>query len=281
MPTPLNEGQGAGYVGPQMREVLRRYGLHGLESWMSMAIIKGWSEDEIMLHLYDTQAFKNRFPGIFELSRKGRNPISPEEYLQYETTARNLTQMIGLRISQSEIDALIGNSVAVPELEERVGLAAAAVYETDVETRRDMMQRWGITEGDMMRYWLNPKEELPRLQQQFRMSEIAGSARRVAYGGVLTDSQAERLASTGMTREQAVQAFTSLDLMAEVFKPLDEVEANLDQDTQISYIAGNTDVAKQVEKRVQRRLAQFMGGGEFVTGQDELGNGRMATGSAR
>jgi len=280
MPTPLNTGQGAGYVGPQMREILRRYGLNGLEAWMSMAITKGWSQDEIMLQIRETTAFKNRFPAIFELERKGRSPVSVEDYLQYESTARSLTQTLGYRISQAEINNLIANTVSLPELEERIGIATAAVYESDSFTRDELGRLWGIQTGDLMRFWMNPTAELPRLQQQYRMAEISGAAQRSGFGEI-TEWQAQRLQGAGLDRDAAVQGFANLNLAKELFSPLDDVESLITQDDQIALLMGESNVEQRLEARRRRRQAEFEGGGSFAAGQDQAGNAGFATGSAQ
>jgi hypothetical protein len=280
MPTPLNQGQGAGYVGPQMREVLRRYGLFGLESWMSMAITKGWSQDEIMLQIRETNAFKERFPAILERERLGRSPLSVEDYLQYEATARSLSLTLGYRITQAEINNLLGNDVSLPELEERIGIATAAVYESDSWTRDELGRMFGIGTSDLIRYWMNPKEELPRMQQQFRMAEIAGAARRSGYGEI-TEWQAERLQRAGLDRDAAVAGFGKLNLARELFTPLDEVESAITDEEQIALLMGQTDIEQKLEKRRRRRQAEFEGGGEYALGEDSTGTAGFATGTAR
>lgn len=281
MPTPLNQGQGAGWVGPQMREALRRYGLHGLESWMSMAITKGWSQDEVMLQIRETNAFKTRFPAIFTRERLGRSPISVEDYLQYEATARSLSLTLGYRISQAQINDLLGNDVSLPELEERIGIATAAVYEADPWTRDELINKGYVKDStDFINYWMNPLEELPRLQQNYRMAEISGAARRSGYGEI-TEWQAERLQRAGLDRDAAVAGFGKLNLARELFTPLDEVESAITQEEQIALLMGQTDIEAKLEKRRRRRQAEFEGGGDFASGEDASGTAGFATGTAR
>lgn len=267
-----------GYLGPIMNQLLRRYGLQGLTNWMSAAIVRGWSEEEIQLKMWDTPEFRNRFPGIFIRIKKGRPPMAVDEYLDFENKARLMTAAIGFRISNDEITQLIGNDVALPELEERVTLAATAVYDSDNETTAQLQRLWGITSGDMMRYWMDSTKEFPRLQQQYKMAEIAGQFRRARYGDI-TEGQALRLAEGGFDRDKALEGAQTLVQLKGLFNPIDENEALISQAHQIEFLMGAANVEDELKKRVEKRQAEFKGGGEYTSGEDRFGVGKFATGS--
>lgn len=261
-------------LGPQLTSVLKRYGLESLTDWASQALIKGYSQEQILLEMWDRPEFQTRFAGIFQRERDGWPPVSVEEYLSYESTAQALAATWNLALSKQEVDNLIGNNVSATELENRFQIAATAVYDSDAETRNELSRLFNIDIGGQMRYFMDPKAELGTLQQQYRMGEIAGAALRSGYGQI-TREQAARLQSAGLERNSALTAFGQLTSMAELFSPLDFGEGILDEDTQIEFAAGSATAAQAIERRAERRTAEFEGGGSYASGDTGF-----ATGSA-
>lgn len=261
-------------VGPQLAAVLKRYGLESLTDWASQALIQGWSNDQVMLQMWDRPEFRTRFAGIFTRETAGYPPISVDEYLSYENMAQSLASTFGMSLTKQETDTLIGNNVSAREVEDRFQIVASAVYESDTETRGELERLFSITPGNLMRYWMDPKKELPTLQQQYRMGEIAGAALRSGYGE-LTKAQAQRIQEAGLNREASLTAFGQLKAMSELFSPLDFGENIIDKDTQVEFAAGSADAAQEITKRAERRTAEFSGGGSYAGGQSGF-----ATGSA-
>lgn len=259
-------------VSPIVEETLRQYGLTSLVTWASNAIVNGWSEDQVILELYKRPEFKTRFAGMFMLEAKGKPPISVDEYLSYEKTVHSLAAMWGMQLTKDEVDNLIGNEVSPVEIERRFDIVAAAVYESDPETRSELERMFGVNIGTQMKYWMDPKKELGLLQQQYRMGEIAGAALRTNYGEI-TKAQAQRLTEAGLTREAAITGFGELARMDELFTPLDIGEAGVTRDQQIELLAGDADVQEMVEDIQKKRQAEFEGGGGYATGQTGFATG--------
>lgn len=253
-------------IGPQLNEVLRRYGLTSLAGWASRAVINGWSPDQIMLELYQRPEFKTRFAGMFMLEQNGQPPISVDEYLDYERTVTAVANTIGMEITKDEMDNLIGNGVSPLEAEKRIGLAATAVYEADAETKSELTRLFGVSLGQLAKYWMDPKTELAKLQSQYRMGEIAGAALRTGRGAITKD-QAQRLADAGLDRDSAVQGFGQLATMGELFNPMDMGEVGISDNDQIEFLAGNAKVGQEVEAVAAKRKAEFEAGGGFATGK--------------
>lgn len=259
-------------VGPILAQTLNRYGLSSLTQWASEALVKGWSEDQIVLELWERPEFKTRFKGMFLYESNGHGAMSPDEWLSYERTVKSTAATWGMDLTQDEIDNLGGNNVSPAEFSTRAEMWATAVYDTDAETRQSLQDLFGFTTGQLMRYYMDPKAELPKLQQQFRMSEIAGSALRSNYGK-LTADQAKRLADSGLTREQAATSFGQFAAAAQLFSPLDFGEGLIDQDTQVEALAGDAGAQQQIDQRAQRRKAEFEGGGGFAASQTGFATG--------
>lgn len=253
-------------VGPQLAAVLKRYGLQGLTTWASNALIFGYSEDQILLELYDRPEFIARFPAIKAREKAGLDPISPEDYLSFENTAQSLGRIWGLDLTKKETDDLLANGTSPVELEKRFDIVGAAVM-ADVETRQSLQRIYGVTTGDLMRYWMRPRETLSDLQTKFRTGEIAGAALRAGYGEI-TREQGERLASTDLSREQAMTGFGELVRNQELFEAMSSMESDISQASQIELLAGDQDVATEVEKRSRERKGVFEAGGSFAQSKE-------------
>lgn len=259
-------------LGPQMTAILKRYGLESLADWASNALIEGKSQDQILLEMYDQQAFKTRFAGMFAREAKGLNPISIDEYLSYENVAQSLGSTWGLNLSKQEVDDLIANDVSAQELESRFTIAATAVYEDAPETRSELTRLFGIGTENLMRYWMDPKRELGNLQQQYKMGQLAGAALRTGFGQI-TLSQAERLQQAGLTEDQAMQGFGQLETMSGLFDRIDANEEDFTIDEQLGLLTGNADAAKKAEERARKRKAEFEGAGGFAAGSEGFATG--------
>lgn len=256
-------------TGPSiLQATLNRYGLGSLVNWAKEAIVQGWTEEQVMLALYDRPEFNARFPAIKAREAKNLPPIGVEEYLQYEQGIYALNTQWGTKISKTMIDNMISNNKSFREAEEVVSLAAAAMYEDDSETKLSLKTMYPqITDGDLIMYWLDPKHNFGELQQKYRTAQLGGAALRAGYGEV-TEQQARRLVETGMNRDQAISGFASLVENEELFRATIGTEDEITRDQQIELLAGNADVGVAVEKRKASRLAEYQGGSTFAAGEE-------------
>lgn len=250
-----------------LTEILRGYGLEALSDWARQAIINDWSQEQFVLELYKRPEFKSRFAGMFALEAAGKPPISVDEYLAYEKTAHATAAMWGLTLSKTEVDNLIAGEVSNIELGARFDLTAEALFNSDDETVNELIRmNPTVQAGDLMRYFMNPKEELGRLQSSFRQAQIAGAALRTGWGQ-LTETQASRLREVGLTREQAQTGFGELARMGQVMNPFSLTEDIITEEEQVQFLAGDVVAAARIEGRQKARLAEFAGSGGFAQGQ--------------
>jgi hypothetical protein len=252
-----------------MTSLLERYGLQSLTSWASDAIIRGLSPEEIELQLRDRAEFKSRFPAIEAREKAGLPPLSADEYLSFENTISQMSRVFGMTITKSQTDTMLSNNVSAVEAQDRLTLAARAVFEEPAETRVALDRLYGITTGDLMNYWLDPKKTLPILQRRFAAADIAGSAQAAGYLQ-LSAIQAERLYEGGVTEDTARGAFGELVRAEELFESVDQTEQDIGLDQQLELLTGNQELAQQVERRGERRAARFQEGGTFATGRTGL-----------
>jgi len=255
-------------IGPLLTSVLARYGLESLTDWATEAVVQGWSEAEVALQLRDRPEFQQRFPAIFEREKAGLSPISADEYIQYEGFARATARQFGVDITQDEINQSIAGDVSVKEIEDRIGIAAQVVYQTPQAVRDEIVRLWGVgtSTGDMIRYWMDPKQQLPVLQKRFFAAQISAEAQLSRFG-TLTADQATRLVEGGVTAENSRAVFGDVAQAEELFEAADDTEADLGMEGKIGAVLGDTAVTSTLERRAARRKASFEGGGEFATGK--------------
>lgn len=266
-------------LGPIMSKMLARYGLTQLGVWLSKRITAGASPEEIELELYDRPEFIRRFPAIRERERAGLPPLSVDEYLSYEASASAAAKSLGVRISQDEINRLLTANVSINELvEDRLSLAARAVHMVPQEFRSELNRLYGIQDGDLIRYWLDPKKEAPELQRRFAAASISEQAQRTGFSDELSAQQAEGLVDRGMSADRAAEAFDMLVRAEELFSATDATEDDITIDDQLALLTGDTKLAEDVERRGERRAARFGEGGDFATGRTGVaGLGKATT----
>lgn len=261
---------------PEIQAVLKRYGLDELAGWAALMAISGASPDAIELSLYDQPAFRTRFKGIFDLEAAGKPPISPEEYLEYEQSSHALARSYGISLTKDEVDKMIGGAVSVREAEQRITFAGQAMYESSPEVRAELKRLYNVTDGQLSKYWMDPKIEAAKLQQRFVAARLSASATSAGYDQ-LSAAEGERLASSGLTEEGATSGFQSLVKMQELFRPIDITESAIDREAQLGFLATGAG-AEELEKRARKRTAEFEEGGEFATGSTGIaGLGSAAT----
>lgn len=262
-------------LGPMLTSLLTQAGLKDLIKWATDMIVKGASEAEIELSLYDQPAFIARFPAIKARLAAGLAPISVIDYLNFESTVQSMASTAGMTLTKAEVDQLLIHDVSAVEVDKRIQLAVEAV-QSDIETRTFLKDNYpGITDGQLMKFWMDPKAELPILQHQLRTGQIGGAAARVGYGDI-TLAQAGRLAEVGMDQQQAATGFARLVDLAPLFTPISQVEDVITTDEQIELLAGDQQAALEVEQRQRQRQAEFEGGGGYAQGKEGF-----ATGAAR
>ena len=254
-------------VGPLMQKMLARYGLESLAPWLSNHIVSGTPIEEIELGLYARPEFTARFPAIQKRTAAGLPPLSVDEYLAYEAQATTVARAYGVKISQKQIDDLLTGNVSIAETQERLDLASRAALQSDSETRRELNRIYGVTTGDLVNFWLDPKETQVGLQRKFATAHISGEAKRAGFDTDLTRQQLGYLVNRGMTADQSAGAFGQLVEAEELFQSADDIEEDIKIEDQLALIIGDQDLKAEVTKRGEKRFAKFQEGGSFSSGK--------------
>lgn len=211
--------------------------------------------------------FEQRFPGLNEMRASGR-ATSPAEWVAYERAAAGMFRAAGLPAGYydqpEDFGAFITNEVSVAELQQRVQMAEASVYDQmDVQAAA----LYGLTPGDLTAYLLDPTKAEPIVERKFRAVQSAKIASQTAFGQ-LNAAEAERVALATGSPEQARQGFTALAQGSEVYNPLDSGEQTITRDEQLgAQFEGNADAQEKIRRQAKRRSNAFEAGGAFSQGQ--------------
>jgi len=271
-----------------IKAVLASYGLDALSDilWSNYTsgLVDVTNPQALIYSIRNEPAYKERFKANDARMKAGLPELSPGEYIgledQYKQVARSNGLPTGFYDTADDITKLISGDVSPSEFQSRITNGYNAVANADPEVRRQMQDLYGVSEGGLAAYFLDPTRGEPLLQQQAQAAKIAARGREV--GGIqLSRGTAEDLAARGITEAQAQQGFSSIGQLGELTTQLSG-ETALSQEQIIGQQFGtDTQAALELEKRRRRRVGEFSGGGGFARTQGETsGATRLSVGKA-
>lgn len=260
-----------------VKGMLEQYGLGSLYNTIVGYIKDGYDPETVMILIRSTPQYKQRFPAMEALAAKGR-AISEAEYINYEQAASGLERRYGLPqgMLMGNVTKLLTAEVSATELNDRVILASAAAIQSPDDVKKIFSSYYGIDQGGMTAYFLDPDVATPLLQKQYASAMIGTEAARQGVG--IDVYGAQNLESLGITNEQAREGFGN------VAKEMSFTAGRGDVVTQQqligSNLAGDEAARSAVERTRGSRLGRFQGGGQFVQGQ-KTGEGSALGTAAR
>ena len=254
-----------------IQNLMAEYGLASLSQFVEDMVFKEDIIDPNVLlgRIRQTTEYKDRFKGIELRRAKGLNVPSEAEYIGLENTYRQLMRTAAIPADlfdqPDDLANLIGNDVSPSELSARINDGYQAVAQANPEVVTQMRRLYGLQDGELAAYFLDPERTTPYLLRQARSAQIAGQAKLQA-GQEITMGQAEQLATAGVTQEQAQQGFQTIAQSQELFNPLaGTTEATIGVEEQIAGIFGQSAAAQQrIRQRQRERQAAFEAGGRFA-----------------
>ena len=255
-----------------MAAVLDTYGLGELSDFVYNEIIAKETvninnPDAIIFAIREQPAYQRRFAGNAARLRNGLSELDPASYIGLENQFRQTLQSNGLPANfydqTEDFQALIEGDVSPSELNERVQQGYRAVADADPAVKEQMKNLYGVDDGQLAAYFLDPKRTAPLLTRQAQAANIA--ARGLEQGGIqLTGAFAEDLARRGISEQQARAGFAEVGALGELRQTF-AGETALSSE-QLAGAAFGLDVAAQQELERRRRLrtGEFAGGGSFA-----------------
>lgn len=252
-----------------LKDELNSWGLGSLydQAWAMKAA--GASDESIVSWIRTTDVYKQRFAGNVQRQAAGLTPLSEAEYLSYEDQARQMMRTAGLPAgfydAPEDFANFIGKDVSVSELNTRVQDANQLLNQAPPEYRQQLQQLYGVDNGAMTAYILDPDKALPAIEQQIRAAGTAGIAQIAGYGQ-LTRQQAEMVAQLTGSEAQARQGFADLANKRFLLQGFAGEEGITAEQALSAEFGGNADAAAALSRRQKARLASFTSG-QFASGQ--------------
>ncbi len=217
-----------------LKKEFDKYGLGSLVDSVKNLILTGSSPEEVVLRLRETPEYLKRFAGNKLRLDAGLNVYDEATYLDLENAYDQIFTSYGVEEAvgntraarQAKYAEFIGGTKSPDEIKGRVQLAVLASQE-DAVTKATMKELYPmLTDKDLISYFLNPKETLPKLQTKIAASQVGAAA--VRQGLVTNVATAEELVGLGVTEEQAEKGYAAYAGM----KPRLDFLSSLEKDQQ-------------------------------------------------
>lgn len=255
--------------------LLEMYDLTGLSDFVTNYILDNDVVDTtvLMAQVRQQPAYQTRFAGNEARRRAGLNVLSEGEYVALENTYRQYMRASGLPAdfydSAEDLQNLIGNDVSPAELAERVNQGYEAVRFADPTVVSQMQELYGVGEGELAAFFLDPERATPTLLRRAQAAQVAGGA--VQAGMQLTAEEAERLAQEGVTEQTARAGVAAIEQAQELFQATTQETGDFTREEQLGAVFGTDPrAAQRLRERSRRRQAQFEAGGRFAGQGAEL-----------
>ena len=236
----------------------------------------------ILANVRDTEAYKQRFPGMAARVSGKFNPINEAEYLTLEDSYRNLLSSYGiLGILAPDGNALkgfftdwIGGDVSPMELSVRLDKGYATMVDSALGVKETFREFYGIEIDDatLLTYFLDRDLGLLEMERVIGASKVGGAAMK--YGLNITRTRAELLSSEGITEEMARRGFADVAREAPQLETLARMHSfnPLSQEDLESFVFHEDPGVMRRRRRIfDTALASFAGSGaSSVTAQGAL-----------
>ncbi len=260
-----------------LQDVFRRYGLDpAFATELLEEFRRTGSEDAAMIKMRSDDRYKKRFSGLELRRAAGYGPMSEEQYVEWEGRTRALFDKYNIPKefydTEEELATFIGGDVSPDELKARVEDAYMGVYSAPQEYRDALQQMYGVDDGQMAAFWLDPTKGEEIVKKRWTAVQIGGEAMRNQFGG-LTQAEAERLADSGVNRQSAQAGFGMLGEQRELMGGLlgETQGGEVSRETQLGSLEqGNVAAAEAIRRRGRRRTAVFEQGGDVAAEKQGL-----------
>lgn len=251
-----------------INNTLKQYGLESLAGSVLGFIQNGYGADTIGILLQETPEYKRRFAGNIKRVAQGLPALSPSEYLSVETSYRQIMSAAGLPPGfydePSDFQSWIENDVAPTEVNDRVKVA------TDIVNNMDPLAKQRLEEfyapGEIVAYALDRTRATTVLDRQWRAAQI--SADGTQSGLAISRQQAERVAGTGVSADQARAGVSSAAALARSGERLGQIYGtDYSTDDALSEVFESNGVARQRRRRLASQERGQFSGSAATTGR--------------
>lgn len=229
-------------------------------------------------------AYVKRFAGNEARRKAGLNTMSEAEYLALEDSYTSTLKAYGLQSQfgltreekQAKMAGLIGGDISATEFKDRVDTVVTRVNNADPTIKETLRSFFDIKDADLVNYFINPTENLPKLQEKVTAAEIGAAAK----GQDLKTSAeaATALAQYGITQAQARQGYETIGEILPTAEKLGSIYGEqYDQATaEAEVFKGTASARRKRQQLAEREVASFSGSsGRLRTGQQQGNTGQF------
>lgn len=197
-----------------LEELFRMYNLEELVPVIQGYMADGIGSAQAKILLKTNEVYKTRFKGNELRVAQGLNAISEAEYItlenDYTETLRAYGQSDffgplgpnGRKARTAKMAEVIGFDLSANQFDERISTAVTRVKNGDAGTRDAFATLYGVTDSDLIKYFLNPVEGSAQLKAKVAAAEISGASINAGLG-MTSLGTSEELAKLGIDKAAA------------------------------------------------------------------------------
>jgi len=204
-----------------LTDLFNSYGLESLAGEIAGYMTQGFTASEALIKLKTNPsgAYAKRFAGNFTRVKNGLNAISEAEYINLESSYASTLKAYGLgnMVSVNRDDNYktfanyIAGDISAVEFKDRVSTVVTRVQNADPSIKATLKSFYPeISDADLVGYFLNPKENLPKLQEKVTASEIGAAAVGAGAGITTNVNTATSLARYGVDQATAREGYSTI-----------------------------------------------------------------------
>jgi hypothetical protein len=254
-----------------IEDTFNSYGLSDLAPIIKGYMLAGLGAEQAKLQIKQDPIYKARFRGNQVRLDSGLNALTEAEYLGLEDTYSQVMKQYGLgdyfgttrAARQTKLADVIGGDISAVELKSRISTVVDRVNNADPAIKAQLKEFYpGITETDLVKYFLDPKQTLPQLEEKVTSAEIGAAA--TAQGLNTNMTSASDLARYGIDRAAAIKGYSTIGgLLPEAQKlsgiygeaGIDYTQATAEQEV----FKGNASAERKRKQLAALETAQFGG----------------------
>jgi hypothetical protein len=254
-----------------LKKTFEDYGLAELVPVIQNLMDRGIAPQQATLELRSSKPYQLRFKGNELRLAAGKNALDEATYLAtenaYDETLKAFGQQnyfgIDRKAKQAKTAEIIGNDISADEFKNRVSLAVTRVQNADPSIKKLLKEFYPtLNDADLIGYFLNPTEQLPKLKEKVTSAEI-GSA-FLGQGLAYTQERSAELAQYGIDRASAITGAKEIkdvlptsEKLADIYN---EADIKYNQRTaEEEFLKDNVDAAQKRKRLKSMERAQFMG----------------------
>lgn len=217
-----------------------------------------------MAEVRKSPLYVHYFPG--NLTPSGQVRLDESGYVAYREQAVNYMRQVGMPEGFydefADIGKLIEGDVSFNELRERIDDGFVAASNAPPEVRDELERLYGVTQGALAAFWLDPDRALGVIERDYVKAQIGGASKMSGFGEMRAD-ELQRIAATGTSFDQAQEQFGRLARGQSLFNSLaGTTEDEISRDEQIAAeFFADVPAREKILKRQEGRVNKFQGGG--------------------